>query len=56
MPVDITTTVETYTLQLTSVGFGDNNSRVLFDLAGEVGMVNIDNVTIVEGGDGSDTP
>ena len=56
VPVDITTTVETYTLQLTSVGFGDNNSRVLFDLAGEVGMVNIDNVTIVEGGDGSDTP
>jgi len=56
IPVNITTTMETYTLMLTSVGFGDNNSRVLFDLAGEVGMVNIDNVTIVEGGDGSDTP
>lgn len=56
VPVNITTTQETYTLQLTSVGFGDSNSRVLFDLAGEIGMVNIDNVTIVEGGDGSDTP
>ncbi len=56
VPVAISTMMETYTLQLTSTGFGDDNSRVLFDLAGELGMVNIDNVSLVEGGDGSDTP
>jgi len=29
---------------------------VFFDSNGEAGMVNIDNVSLVEGGDGSDTP
>ena len=56
VPVNITASMQTYSLMLTSTGFGDDNSRVLFDLAGEVGLVNIDNVTLVEGGDGSDTP
>lgn len=56
VPVDLTTSMQTFTLQLTAAGFGDDNSRVLFDSGGEVGMVNIDNVSLVEGGDGSDTP
>jgi uncharacterized lipoprotein YmbA len=54
--VDLTTAVQTFTLQLTTVGFGGDDLRVLFDSNGEAGMVNIDNVSIVEGGDGSDTP
>lgn len=56
VPVNLTTEMQTFTLNITADGFGDNNSRVLFDNGGEVGLVNIDNVSLVEGGDGSDTP
>ena len=44
--VNITPTVTTYTLTLSATGFGAINARVLFDLGAEVGMVNIDNVTL----------
>jgi hypothetical protein len=54
--VDISTTMQTYTLNLTAAGFGGDDIRVLFDSNGEAGTVNIDNVSLVEGGDGSDTP
>ena len=54
--VNITPQMQTYTLNLTSVGFGGDDIRVLFDSNAEAGLVNIDNVSIVEGGDGSDTP
>ncbi|WP_452222698.1 hypothetical protein [Lacinutrix chionoecetis] len=44
--VDITPTVTTYTLTLTATGFGATDARVLFDLGAEIGMVNIDNVSL----------
>ena len=46
-PVDITTTRSTYTLTLSSDSFGAVDARVLFDLNGENGMVNIDNVSLI---------
>ncbi|NKI33063.1 family 16 glycosylhydrolase [Croceivirga thetidis] len=55
VPVNLTMDMQTFTLNLNADGFGDANSRVLFDNGGEVGMVNIDNVSLTEGGDGSDT-
>ena len=53
--VDLTTETQTFTLQLAANDFGSANSRVLFDMGAEVGLVTIDNVSLVEGGDGSDT-
>ena len=53
--VDLTTETQTFTLQLSAADFGSANSRVLFDMGAEVGVVTIDNVSLVEGGDGSDT-
>ncbi|MEM9363743.1 MAG: PKD domain-containing protein [Bacteroidota bacterium] len=53
--VTLTTTTQTFTLQLTAGDFGGANSRVLFDMAGAEGTVVIDNVSLVEGGDGSDS-
>ena len=47
--VDITPTRTTYSVTLLANGFGDSNSRVLFDLNGEAGLVNIDNVNLVIG-------
>jgi hypothetical protein len=44
---NITTTRTTYTLSLSSAGFGAADARVLFDLNGEAGMVNIDNVSLI---------
>ncbi|WP_299124876.1 carbohydrate binding domain-containing protein [uncultured Winogradskyella sp.] len=44
--VNITPTVTTYTLTLTATGFGALDARVLFDIGAEVGMVNIDNVSL----------
>ena len=44
--IDITPTVTNYTLTLPA-GFGAADARVLFDSGAEVGMVNIDNVTLV---------
>src|SRR6056297_111309 len=53
--VDLTTDTQTFTLQLSAADFGNANSRVLFDMGAEVGTVVIDNVSLVEGGDGSDS-
>ncbi|WP_435625369.1 immunoglobulin-like domain-containing protein [Flagellimonas sp.] len=53
--VTLTTDTQTFTLQLAAADFGSANSRVLFDLGADVGVVVIDNVSLVEGGDGSDT-
>jgi hypothetical protein len=53
--VDLTTETQTFTLQLSAADFGGANSRVLFDMGAEVGVVVIDNVSLVEGGDGSDS-
>ncbi len=51
--VNITTTPTVYQRTLTADGFGAPNARVLFDLAEEAGMVNIDNVSLfVSGGGG----
>ncbi|WP_452221241.1 carbohydrate binding domain-containing protein [Lacinutrix salivirga] len=44
--VNITTTMQTYTLTLTATDFGATDARVLFDNGAETGMVNIDNVTL----------
>ncbi len=53
--VNLTTDTQTFTLQLAANDFGGANSRILFDMGAEVGTVVIDNVSLVEGGDGSDT-
>lgn len=49
VPVDITTTRTTYSLTLTASGFGAIDARVLFDLGAEIGLVNIDDVSLFEG-------
>lgn len=46
--VNITTTQTTYSLTLTASGFGATDARVIFDMGAEVGMVNIDNVSLKE--------
>ena len=43
-PLDITPTRTTYTFTYTAVTFGAPDARVLFDIGGEVGLVNIDDV------------
>ncbi|MDT0608121.1 PKD domain-containing protein [Croceitalea rosinachiae] len=53
--VNLTTETQTFTLQLAANDFGGANSRILFDMGAAVGTVVIDNVSLVEGGDGSDT-
>jgi len=46
--VNITPTRTTYTLAtLTANGFGDPNSRAIFDIGAALGVVNIDNVSLV---------
>ncbi|XMO87939.1 carbohydrate binding domain-containing protein [Algibacter sp. AS12] len=45
--VSITTTRATYSYSFTATEFGDANARVIFDLGAEVGMVNIDDVSLV---------
>lgn len=45
--INLTTTAQTFTLQLSSADFGIPNSRVLFDMGAEVGVVVIDNVSLV---------
>lgn len=54
--VTLTDSWATYTLTLTTTGFGDDNSRVLFDLGAAVGAVQLDNVSLmpVGGQDNSD--
>ncbi|WP_229724473.1 carbohydrate binding domain-containing protein [Winogradskyella forsetii] len=44
--VNITPTINTYTLTLSATGFGALDARVLFDLGAEIGVVNIDNVVL----------
>ena len=44
--INITTTRTTYTLTLAATNFGAINARVLFDLGGEIGEVNIDDVSL----------
>ncbi|AWX43532.1 hypothetical protein HME9304_00521 [Flagellimonas maritima] len=50
--IDLTTDTQTFTLELSAAGFGGADSRVLFDMGAEVGIVIIDNVSLVEGGSG----
>ena len=50
--VDLTTSQQTFVLELTASGFGALDARVLFDVNGEAGLVNIDNVSLVLGGSG----
>ncbi|HAW78563.1 MAG TPA: hypothetical protein DCX27_01865, partial [Balneola sp.] len=45
--VNLTETTQTFMLELTATGFGSANSRVLFDMGAETGIVVIDNVTLV---------
>ena len=45
-PLSITTTRTTYTFTYTAIGFGATDARVLFDIGGEIGLVNIDDVTL----------
>lgn len=47
--VDLTTTKQTFTLNLSAAAFGGANSRVIFDMGAAVGVVVIDNVKLVEG-------
>jgi len=47
--VDITTTSTTYSLTLSAADFGAIDARVIFDLGAAVGMVNIDNVSLIIG-------
>jgi beta-glucanase (GH16 family) len=51
--VELSTQWETYTYVLTTTGFGDDNSRVLFDLGADVGLVSIDDVSVSIQGDTS---
>lgn len=44
--VNLTSTNETYTLQLAAANFGIPNSRVLFDMGADTGIVVIDNVSL----------
>jgi hypothetical protein len=47
--VDLTAEWQTFTLELTAAGFGDANSRVLFDMGAEVGQIFIDEVKLILG-------
>lgn len=49
LPVNITTARDTYSLTLMANGFGAPDARVLFDIGAEIGLVNIDNVSLFEG-------
>ncbi len=44
--VNITPTITNYTLTLSATGFGALDARVLFDVGAQIGMVNIDNVSL----------
>lgn len=50
--VNLTDQNQTFTLTLTA-NFGSANSRVLFDMGADVGIVVIDNVSLVQGSGGS---
>ena len=44
--VTLTTEWNTYTLNLTTTGFGGENNRVFFDMGAEAGQVQLDNVSL----------
>ena len=44
--INITPNVTNYSVSLTATGFGAADARVLFDLGAQIGMVNIDNVSL----------
>lgn len=48
--VTLTENLQTFEVTLTASGFGIPNSRVLFDMGADVGVVVIDNVSLVLGG------
>ena len=52
--ITLTNETQTYTLSLSAAAFGGANSRVLFDMGADVGIIVIDNVSLVVGtaGDG----
>ncbi|MFH4966929.1 carbohydrate binding domain-containing protein [Gaetbulibacter sp. M240] len=50
--VNLTAVRQTFTLTLTATGFGAPDARVLFDSGAEIGLVNIDNVSLVLDGTG----
>lgn len=45
--VTLTETTQTFTLTLTAAGFGGSDSRVLFDMGADTGIVVIDNVSLI---------
>ncbi|WP_394749935.1 PKD domain-containing protein [Spongiimicrobium salis] len=55
--VSLTTTTQTFTLDLSAADFGGANSRVLFDMGAEIGVVVIDNVSLelIDNGGGGGT-
>ena len=50
--VNLTSTTQTFTLTLSSATFGDPNSRVIFDMGADTGVVVIDNVALFLDGSG----
>ena len=57
--VALSTSWQTFTYTITAAGFGDDNSRVFFDLGAQAGVVYIDDVSVVvksedDGGDNND--
>ena len=54
--VDLTTTMQTFTLSLNATGFGGPDSRVLFDMGAAVGTVVIDNVSLKVDNNGGGNP
>ena len=46
-PVALTTDLQRYTLTLTAAGFGGIGNRVLFDMGAAIGVVTIDNASLV---------
>ena len=54
--VTLTDQTQTFILELTSAAFGGPDSRVLFDMGAEVGVVVIDNVSLVEDLSGGNEP
>ncbi len=53
--VNLTTETQTFVLELSAADFGGADSRVLFDMGADTGIVVIDNVSLVEGGNGGET-
>lgn len=49
--INLTDQLQTFEIVLTATGFGSANSRVLFDMGAETGIVVIDNVSLVQGGE-----